>query len=125
MLAMYFIQKYRHVRVVSGLTPEAQQLLLSYNWPGNVRQLENAIEHALVLGELDYVRPEDLPEALRETKLAEHTQSNSYHSVVSATKRSLVLGALGQVHGNIQEAARILDLSPSYLHRLLRNLDIK
>ncbi len=53
-------------RPAVAFTPEARACLLRYEWPGNVRELANAVERAIVLGEGDLIRPEDLPETLLE-----------------------------------------------------------
>ena len=63
-LAAHFIKKYRHIRCapypeVSGISPEAHQLLAAHGWPGNVRELENAIEWAISMGATVYILPED------------------------------------------------------------------
>jgi transcriptional regulator with GAF, ATPase, and Fis domain len=130
LLATYFVQKYSREanRPVVGISPEAHALLTSYDWPGNVRELENALERAVVLGSSDHIRPEDLPEALVET-----TSSNEplragtlrYHETVNSVKRQLILKAIEQAGGNFTEAAKLLDLHPNYLHRLVRNMDLR
>src|SRR5262249_43873903 len=92
-LATHFIQKHKAVRRVSGITPEAQALLTSYDWPGNVRELENTIMRALVLGAGDFIRPEDIPEALTERKPAQPIRTGragTYHEQLNAAKRSIV-----------------------------------
>src|SRR5271169_1381423 len=62
-LALHFLQKaaLASARQVRGIKPEAIEALQSYNWPGNIRQLEWALERAVVLGETDYVELYDLP----------------------------------------------------------------
>lgn len=124
-LAAHFLQKFRHVRVVSGFSTEARRVLASYDWPGNVRELQNAIERALVLGQSEVIQPEDLPEALTETKSPGAELASSYHALVNQLKRSLIDQALQQAEGNHAEAARMLDLSPSYMRRLAHNLNVK
>jgi transcriptional regulator with GAF, ATPase, and Fis domain len=124
-LSQHFIKKYQRIRTVAGISPEAQRLLSAYRWPGNVRELEHAIQQALVLGESNYIIPDDLPSALTETASAEHSPPQTYHPEVNRKKRQLIYGALEQSGGNIPEAARILDVSHSYLHRLIRNLNIQ
>src|SRR4030095_332599 len=52
--------------VVNGLTPETKKLMNEYSWPGNVRQLESAIERAILLSEGDLITPEDLPTEVRQ-----------------------------------------------------------
>ena len=126
LLAMYFAAKYAEKcnRAVKGISSEARALLMRYSWPGNVRELENAIEHALVLGLSDEIVVEDLPEALLETQSTEH-DSVKYHDRVNQLKKQLIVDAVTQKKGNYTEAAKLLGLHPNYLHRLIRNLDLK
>ena len=129
LLASHFAGLYsRKVgRRVTGLTPEARACLLRYGWPGNVRELANAIERAVVLGEGELIRPEDLPETVLESAPAERGGGpvGKYHDSVNAFKQRLILEAIDQARGNISKAADLLDLNPTYLHRLIRNFDLK
>ena len=114
-------------RRVVGFTPEARACLLRYGWPGNVRELANAIERAVVLGEGELIRPEDLPETVLESAPAERAGGpvGKYHDTVNAFKQRLILDAIDQAGGNITKAAELLELNPTYLHRLMRNFDVK
>jgi two-component system response regulator HydG len=117
----------RHLgRPVAGFTPEARACLLRYDWPGNVRELSNAVERAIVLGEGGLIRPEDLPETLLEAgATAPEVSLGSYHETVQETKKRLIRAAVAEAGGNITKAAARLGLQPTYLHRLLRNLDLR
>jgi Nif-specific regulatory protein len=125
-LASYFINKYSKRCKVKGkpLSEEARACLMNYDWPGNVRELENAIERALVLGAGDLILPEDLPEAVLE-RAAPAGMTAKYHSALKETKKQLILAAIEDAKGNLSEAARALGLHPNYLHRLIRNLDLR
>jgi len=127
MLTRHFVQKYAvrcKVRA-KAVSPEAMSCLVNYDWPGNVRELENAMERALVLGSSDTVLPEDLPEALLEHAPAPEITEAKYHSSLKELKKRLILNAVEQTRGNYAEAAGILGVHPNYLHRLIRNLDLK
>jgi transcriptional regulator with GAF, ATPase, and Fis domain len=126
LLALHFANKYaaKCKRAFKGIAAEARALLLQYSWPGNVRELENAIEHAIVLGLTDEILPEDLPSTLLEEQSA-GLASARYHSTLNQTKKQLVLAALDEAGGSPVEAARILGIHPKYLHRLIRNLNLK
>ena len=126
LLALYFAKKYaaKCNRSFKGIAAEARTLLMEYSWPGNVRELENAIEHAIVLGLTDEILPEDLPNALLEEQSAGLAAAR-YHSTLSLTKKQLVLTALDEAKGRHAEAARLLGIHPKYLHRLIRNLNLK
>lgn len=129
LLSNYFAAKHGEKcnRRVMGISPEAQARLLSYDWPGNVRELENAIERAVVLGSTELLLPEDLPEAVleKESPSSPATVGTSYHDAVTKTKKEIILNAMDQTKGNITDAARLLGVHPNYLHRLIRNLDIR
>jgi len=115
-------------RRIAGFTPEARACLQRYGWPGNVRELANAIERALVLGEGELIRPEDLPETVLETAPAAAAAADpigAYHESVNDFKRRLILDALDQAGGNVTKAAERLDLNPTYLHRLISNLELR
>ena len=125
-LAAHFVAKYGRGRPVT-LSPEAVTLLASHDWPGNVRELENAIERAVVLGASDRIVADDLPEPLVENAAgaASGGETTMYHQGVAEVKRRLILGALDRSGGNYTAAARLLGLNPTYLHRLLRNLQLR
>ncbi|MGA7462116.1 MAG: sigma 54-interacting transcriptional regulator [Candidatus Korobacteraceae bacterium] len=126
LLAMYFASKYseRCKRPLKGISSAARALLTNYSWPGNVRELENAVEHAIVLGTGDEILPDDLPEALLEVQPAESSGAK-YHDQINRLKKRMIVDAVKQCKGNYTEAAKLLAVHPNYLHRLIRNLDIK
>ncbi|HET9229613.1 MAG TPA: helix-turn-helix domain-containing protein, partial [Thermoanaerobaculia bacterium] len=86
----------------------------------------NAVERAVVLGEDDLIRPEDLPETILEAVPASgRTPVTKFHDTVSETKKRLILDAVEQAGGNITKAADLLGLNANYLHRLISNLDLR
>ncbi len=125
LLANFFVTRYAEKckRRIQGLSPEARAALLAYDWPGNVRELENAIERAVVLGVTDTIQPEDLPEVVFETETT--PGERNYHEAVKEAKKQLILNALEQSEGSFTEAAKLLGVHPNYLHRLVRNLNLK
>jgi Nif-specific regulatory protein len=127
LLSNYFAAKYaeRCNRRIIGIAAEAQARLASYDWPGNVRELENAIERAVVLGATDRILLEDLPESILESEPAATTPGTKYHEAVAETKRQIILSAMQQTKGSYTEAAKLLGVHPNYLHRLVRNLNLK
>ena len=127
LLANYFAAKYAEKcnRKISGISAEAQARLVGYDWPGNVRELENAIERAVVLGATDRILLEDLPESVLESEPAATAPGTKYHEAVAETKKQIILSAMQQAKGNYTEAAKLLGVHPNYLHRLIRNLNLK
>ena len=132
LLANYFVAKYskRVKRRVRGISSKATAYLKNYDWPGNVRELENTIERGIVLGSTDTILPEDLAEDVLEAKPSAAPPSDtaagaSYHDTLAEAKKQLILDAVKNTGGSYTEAAKQLGLHPNYLHRLIRNLDIK
>src|SRR6202050_5412991 len=127
MLVRHFVQKHaKHCKVKPRpVSREALACMVNYDWPGNVRELENAIERALVLGAPDVILPEDLPETLLERTPAPEMTEAKYHVALKELKKQLILDAVEQTQGSYAEAARILGVHPNYLHRLIRNLELK
>ena len=91
-----------------------------------MRELDNCIERAVVLGEGELIRPEDLPECLLESAPAGRGGPvGAYHQSVNGFKKQLILDAVAAAEGNVAEAAVQLGLNPTYLHRLVRNFGLK
>jgi two-component system, NtrC family, response regulator HydG len=127
LLARYFAVRYGEKcnRKITSISSEAQKRLLSYDWPGNVRELENAIERAAVLGTTDVILPEDLPEVILETETRTLPAPTKYHEAVAETKKQVIMRAMDQAKGNYTDAAKLLGVHPNYLHRLIRNLNLR
>jgi len=127
LLASYFASAYskKCKRRIRGISSEVRSLLQAYDWPGNIRELQNAIERAVVLGSTELIIPEDLPEALVERTEAEGIPAVSYHDRLREAKKLIVVKAVEEANGNYAEAARQLGLHATNLHRLIRNLNIR
>ncbi len=127
LLGNFFVGKYgRKCRQREmKISKDARARLVGYDWPGNVRELENAIERAVVLSSTDTILPEDLPEALLETESPSSAPATKYHEVVQETKKQLILQAIEQAQGSYTGAAKLLGVHPNYLHRLIRNMNLK
>jgi transcriptional regulator with GAF, ATPase, and Fis domain len=124
LLAAFFVSDYskKCKRRVTGISPEARRLMCAHDWPGNVRQLENAIESAVVLGVTDLIEPKDLPETI----VRRASQSpKGYHETIREAKRELITKTLERTGGNYTEAAKLLGIHPNNLHRLLRTLGLR
>jgi DNA-binding NtrC family response regulator len=127
LLAEHFASRWAQKcnRNVKGISPEARACLMRYDWPGNIRELENAMERAIVIGSSDSILPEDLPETLMETASSSTSGPAKYHDAIRNLKKQLILGAFEQSGGSFTETAKLLGVHPNYLHRLVRNLDLR
>lgn len=106
---------------VRGIDSRAMNLLMRYNWPGNIRELNNVIETAMNFCRSTIITPEDLPAYIR------HLQPSAVHSVGTSLKTGLIateyrqiLNALKVSRGNRQKAAKILGISRTTLYRLMK-----
>ena len=104
---------------IRGIDPEARRLLLEYAWPGNVREMENTIERAMVLTERDSLCADDLPERVRESRDPVQMHLKSGEMSIKKTARIieeiLIRRALTKTKGNRTRAAEVLEIS----HRAL------
>ena len=127
-LAMHFAARFGQqcARRISGISPEAQAYLSHYEWPGNIRELENAVERAVVLGTDDIIQLEDLPESIREiSKPAAISRSIPLQDAIDDAKRGAITRAFEQSRGDHAAAAKALGVHPNYLYRLMRNLGMR
>jgi two-component system response regulator AtoC len=105
-------------RVVRGCSPEAALAFRAYRWPGNIRELRNAIEYALIMGDGDLIELEHLPPELRgEGPTAEPPPLTG---PIEAAERGVILSALASAKGKRAEAARLLSMSRATLWRKMR-----
>ncbi len=127
-LAEHFVRECgaRLGRRIEGFSAAAIEKMSTYAWPGNIRELQNAVERAAVLGSSSLIAVEDLPEAVVTSGTTEAQETDgSFHTAVRQFKRHLILTAVYGTGGNITHAARNLSVDPNYLHRLLRNLNLR
>src|SRR5829696_1681624 len=126
----YFLKKHTKntSRLVSGLTPETKKLMNEYSWPGNVRQLESAIERAILLSEGDLITAEDLPMEVRqevgpasEGAFKLPAEGINFEDV----ERNLITQAMEQTDYNITKAAKLLGLTFRTLQYRLEKFGIK
>ena len=126
----FFLKKHTRntSRLVRGFTPEARRVMLDYAWPGNVRQLESAIERAILLAESDLISIEDLPLEVRqesrpvaETGFKLPAEGISFEDV----ERNLILQAMERTDYNITKAAKLLGLTFRTLQYRLEKFGIK
>jgi Nif-specific regulatory protein len=126
-LAEYFVARYSKKcnRHVTGISEAALECLRRYDWPGNIRELENAMERAVVIGSSEKIMAEDLPDSAQENGQDETTAAATYHESIRNLKKQMILSALEQANGSMTEAAKLLGVHANYLHRLMRNLELR
>ena len=143
MLAQHFIAKYngRLKKEITRLSPPAEALLTAYSWPGNIRELENVIERAVLFSDGDELRPSDLPPDVREPQAsaagspteasleARDPSSDGLKEQVKAAmsklEKTLIEKALKQTGGNVTHAARLLKISRKGLQLKMKELGLR
>jgi DNA-binding NtrC family response regulator len=110
----------RHLREPPIIHPALAQFLRSYEWPGNVRQLRNAIENMLVLGKRDVLTMEDLTAFLSGNPTVEAEQLSANDVSLSELEKTAVIGALQRAMGNKTHAAQKLGISVRTLQRKMK-----
>jgi DNA-binding NtrC family response regulator len=125
LLAQLFLQDAakQFNKKVKRFSHPAVHALEEYTWPGNGRELENAVQRAVVLCEGQTVEISDLPESIRKTS-EETIFSSSYEAEIRQFKRRLVLRTLRECGWRKAESARALGVARGYLHRLINQLEI-
>jgi two-component system NtrC family response regulator len=119
----HFLRKVceREGKEISGVSPEARHFLLTYDYPGNVRELENIIERAVVLSRKGIIGLEDLPLPLREGRTQDPPgREASLPSSVANMEKDLILQALQASEGNQSRAAQSLGISERVLRYKMR-----
>jgi DNA-binding NtrC family response regulator len=118
LLVTHFIHEYSRIYAVDPkwVTPEAVQRLVEYAWPGNIRELQNAIERAFALSSQPEITPKDLPAAI--LRDPEPVPAGSAEPLpLEEVERQNILAALHRSGGNKNEAARILGIDRQRLYR--------
>ncbi|PWU13497.1 MAG: transcriptional regulator [Verrucomicrobia bacterium] len=126
LLAQNFLKEFAHInnKTVASFTPDVMELLMRFSWPGNVRQLRTAIEHAVVFSRSDRITMRDLPPWVRSG--ADTNASSPANAILSKgdltveeAEKELIIRALKETGGNRTLAAKKLGLSRRTLHRKL------
>ncbi len=124
----HFVQKFVQAnrRPLTGISQEALDLLLKYDYPGNVRELENIMERAVVISRGPVITGEDLPFGPAPAQ-AQPTwpAPTNLQEAVEQLERSLMQAALAQTGHNQSQAARLLGLSERMLRYKLKKYHLK
>lgn len=126
-LIYYFIKRHQmdlNVPVDFSIPKDTIEYIKNYHWPGNIRQLGNAIERALVMGNGKELKIEDLPKDMQDTETETIETGKSLKDAQDIFKKSYVIKTLAQVEGNRTRAAEILEIQRTYLSRLIKELEI-
>ncbi len=133
LLANDFIRKHNtHFKKrIDGFSPEALELLMNYNWPGNIRELENVVERAVILSKGNLIVPGDFPESLINFKaqvqsLEDHAKNGCQRlkHALKMPEKELILKALDSVDWNRNKAAKYLSINRTTLYKKMRHFGL-
>ncbi|MCX5887889.1 MAG: sigma-54-dependent Fis family transcriptional regulator [Deltaproteobacteria bacterium] len=121
LLCWHFLSKcnLKEKKNIQKISANAMQALMDYDWPGNVRQLENAINHAVIITQGETIRRRHLPRFLKEGLEIPHSSS------LAENERRLILRVLQEANWNKHEAARRLQLTRSTLYSKIRRYSLE
>ncbi|HIJ74920.1 MAG TPA: nif-specific transcriptional activator NifA [Candidatus Hydrogenedentes bacterium] len=113
LLANHFVEKYAKAnnKQIRRIAAPAADLLLHYHWPGNVRQLENCIERAVLVTTDGVIRGHHLPPTLQPAEPQEPAGGGTLRQKLDHTERALIIEALADAQGNMAKAARTLGVT--------------
>ncbi|WKZ69511.1 MAG: sigma 54-interacting transcriptional regulator [Melioribacteraceae bacterium] len=126
-LVNHFIEKFneKFKRDIKHFSSSAFDILMDYNWPGNIRELENVIEHCFVLCGSDVIQIEHLPKRLREenfNSITKNTSGNLNH--LKDAERNIIINTLKKHNGNRSKTAEELNIHPTTLWRKMKKLNL-
>ncbi len=110
-----FLVKYskKNKKDIKGITPQSAKLLDNYDWPGNIRELENAIERAVVMAKNEYIEPNDLPSNINVNtkKSRKETFRIPSGATMKEIEKKVIIETLQTTNGSKSKAAKILGIS--------------
>ena len=126
LLADHFLEKFsrEHGKVIKRISTPAIDMLMSYHWPGNVREMENALERAILVCDGAVIHAHHLPPSLQTADASGTVTHVSLGDAVAAYERDLIQDALKTTRGNRAKAARLLDTTERILNYKVRGYHI-
>jgi len=125
--ADYFLMKYNHsmLKNLTSITSDTMEILKKYSWPGNIRELENVIERAVVLAPGNEITTDLLPPLTGKKSVEEIEIGIPLDDALSQFKKRFISKTLASMENNQTKAAELLDIQRTYLNRLIKELGIK
>lgn len=125
-LASYFLQKFNQEmkRKMLSIESGTSEIFLTYHWPGNIRELQNVLERAVVLAPSDTITPDLLPPQLSQKTKEEISPGIPLEEALKKFKREFISQILSLTKNNQSQTAKFLKIQRTYLNRLIKELGI-
>jgi transcriptional regulator with PAS, ATPase and Fis domain len=125
LLADHFLEKYclDTGKKIDGISEPVMKVFMEFNWPGNIRQLENTIEHAVVVAKEAEIQLEDLPEYLTFSKAGPGT-GEVFHSLDDLEKKHILV-TLQANRWNVKKSAQVLGINRVTLYNKIKKYGLK
>jgi transcriptional regulator with PAS, ATPase and Fis domain len=131
LLVKHFLDTYskENEKEILGVTDDVMEILMSYDWPGNIRELENLIERAVVLTKSKLISRENLPPFLLASKeetraVASVNNELNLKENIQTFQKKAIISALKQAKGIQKKAANLLGVKPTTLNEMIKRLNI-
>ncbi|MDT7687780.1 MAG: hypothetical protein QOE46_539 [Acidobacteriota bacterium] len=126
LLAERFLQTYtsRYDKPIRAISPATFSLLMRYDWPGNIRELESVIEHAVLFAREEELMPEDLPEHIHAARASHSRCLIPPYMTMEEIEREAIAQTLERTGGNVKKTAEILDYHRPTLYRKLKRFGL-
>jgi two-component system response regulator HydG len=119
-LAEHFLARDGRAAGVTGCSEAAWDILLAFEYPGNVRQLEHIVQRAVAIARGPHLEPDDLPEEIRAPRAEPTPPEGSVAAARERAEREMIVGTLAKHQGEIGAAARELQVSRTTMWRLMK-----
>jgi two-component system response regulator HydG len=129
LLAEHFLSIYseKNRRLIKGFLPRTLDLFMRYDWPGNIRELENTMERSVIMTRGEYISPGDLPVNIRtlDGELEEENTGVEPGWSIREVEKDLIVKTLEQTNGNKTKAAEILGITRKTLQNKLKEYEVQ
>ncbi|MGE5681447.1 MAG: sigma-54-dependent transcriptional regulator [Bacillota bacterium] len=134
LLANYFLAKYNYnlKKSIKGFSDEAMKLLMNYHYPGNIRELQNLIERAVMLTKSNVILPDSMNELIKpfsqqqlRLPIISMNFSESRNNILNLFEKEFLIELLSQNQGNVTKAARASDMTRQNFQRMMKKHNIR
>jgi Nif-specific regulatory protein len=127
LLAEHFLEFFKKETIIPHLSisKSAMDKMVQYDWPGNIRELRNAIERAVVMGNGKEILPQDLPIRTARANYPGLQVGLTLEKALNRFKKEFIILNLRHTDGNRSQAAKVMDIQRTYLSRLISKYDLK